>query len=119
MPTWKSDRDSRRSALSRIMAGDRKLGLPPLKNQGGVPPEEQASYANRDLTGTVVWFDGERQFGFAQMADVRVQIGSRGVFVHNEEVLQPRGARLKLGTRIKAGVIQTAKGPRAVNIRIM
>lgn len=119
MTDWRSKRDSRRSAISRGIASDRKWGLPPLKKPNATRREEQTLHANLDLAGTVAWFDEDRQFGFAEMEGMRIESGSRGVFVHNKQIVRPKDARLRLGKRITADVVQTEKGPRAVNIRIM
>lgn len=110
-------RNAANSATTRRFVRGGSWGLPP-SNPSRV--SEEYAYPNRDYTGTVFKFYDDRQFGFAEFEgfyqDGR---GSRGVFVHNKEVTSPPGIKLRKGSRIRANITKTDKGPRAVNIRII
>ncbi len=118
MTDWRSKRYSRLSSIARGLASDRRWGLPPAEN-----PEkrrrEEVLYENRDLTGTVIRFDDRHQFGFAEFEGVSSDRGSRGVFVHNDDVTSPHGGKMREGVRIIASITRTERGPRAVNIRML
>ncbi|MFN7174250.1 MAG: cold-shock protein [Thermaurantiacus tibetensis] len=56
-------------------------------------------------TGTVLWFDPARGFGF-----VRPHYGPRDAFVHASAVVGDRGVALAPGTEVEFELVQTGDG---------
>lgn len=115
MPDWKSKRDSRRSSVARGLAKGKNWGLPPLKAR----PNPEPAFPRGELTGTVSSFKTEHGFGFAEFDGLLAEQRDKRAFVHNSNVISPAGGKMRKGSRIKAGVIPTERGPRAVNIKII
>lgn len=63
------------------------------------------------VTGTVKWFDNAKGFGFIRRGE-----GEEDVFVHFRQI-QGEGFRtLREGQAVSFGLIDSAKGPQAVEV---
>lgn len=82
-----------------------------------VSPAELPVAENRVCSGVVKWFDTVRGYGFIVPA---VSGGKKlgNVFIHASD-LPPTMGPLKPGDEIEFGIKETARGLRAVNIRVV
>ena len=61
--------------------------------------------------GRVKWFDSRKGYGFIEAED-----GSGDVFVHFSDILGEGYKSLDEGDRVKFEVVQSDKGPKAINV---
>ncbi len=61
--------------------------------------------------GRVKWFDSRKGYGFIEAED-----GSGDVFVHFSDILGEGYKSLDEGDRVKFEVVNSAKGPKAINV---
>lgn len=64
------------------------------------------------MQGVVKWFNAKKGYGFITPSD-----SSKDVFVHQTEI---KGyGTLETGDRVEFEIAEEAKGPKAVNVRVM
>lgn len=68
-------------------------------------------------TGIVRRWNEERGFGFIAADDARP--GERDCFVHRTDIWDKKITALQVDSRVDFDRIETAKGPKAVNVRIL
>ena len=61
--------------------------------------------------GTVKWFDNEKGFGF-----IEIEGSEDDAFVHHSDIMMEGFATLQEGQRVSYELLQTEKGPKAVNV---
>ncbi len=61
--------------------------------------------------GRVKWFDSRKGYGFIEAED-----GSGDVFVHFSDILGEGYKSLDEGDRVKFEVVNSPKGPKAINV---
>ncbi len=61
--------------------------------------------------GRVKWFDSRKGYGFIEAED-----GSGDVFVHFSDILGEGYKSLDEGDRVKFEVVDSPKGPKAINV---
>ncbi len=61
--------------------------------------------------GRVKWFDSRKGYGFIEAED-----GSGDVFVHFSDIIGEGYKSLDEGDRVKFEVVNSAKGPKAINV---
>lgn len=65
------------------------------------------------LTGTVVWFNNAKGFGFVSRE------GGPDVFVHYSGIVYEGYKSLKEGDKVRFNIIQGEKGPQADNVVLL
>ena len=100
------DRGPRRRGFDDDMFSPRDLRDDrPQRSYGGPPPRQATIASGPTVDATVKWFNGEKGFGFAELAD-----GSGDAFLHIA-VLQAAGQdAVDPGTKLKVQVGQGQKG---------
>ena len=66
------------------------------------------------MTGTVVWFDSKRGYGFLRRDD-----GGKEVFVHHSSIDMEGYRQLREGQAVQFEIIDGRKGPQADSVRVI
>lgn len=61
--------------------------------------------------GQVKWYDDKRGYGF-----IKPELGERDVFVYSADIRDEGEKALKAGEPVEFEIVETARGPRAVNV---